>query len=356
MEGKMKKSKKILIITLVILMISAILVDYGRNIVMANSIVIEGQSVKIAQISKELTDDYIVSIDHYLEDIPKNKIKVEFSFYDSKSDSEIQDKNIEKVLDGGVDLILLDIVDTRTTQDSINKIKQYNIPVIMFNREPLTMEPLRSYNKALYIGTESKQAGDLQGKMLVNAWNSNKESIDKNKDNIMQYIMLQGERYNKVAIERTKYAVSTIEQAGIQTEELELRVCDWNTDVARMVTEGLLLKYGDKIEVIISNDDTMAIGAIQSLQAYGYNKEASTRIIPVVGVDAIPEVRDLIQKGFMLGSVDQNPMDYAQALYTCGMNLVERKSAIEGTQYKFDDTEVAIRIPYQEYISGSINN
>ena len=115
--------------------------------------------------------------------------------------------------------------------------------------------------------------------------------IDKNRDNIMQYVMLQGERYNKVPIDRTKYSVLTIQQAGIKTEELALRICDWNTDVAQNATQALLLKYGDKIEVIIANDDSMAIGAVQALQAYGYNKGDKTKTIPVVGVDAVPKAQ-----------------------------------------------------------------
>ena len=35
------------------------------------------------------------------------------------------------MLKEGVDLILLDIVDTRDTQEVINKIKEYNVPVII---------------------------------------------------------------------------------------------------------------------------------------------------------------------------------------------------------------------------------
>ena len=242
-------------------------------------------------------------------------------------------------------------MDTRDTQEVINKIKEYNVPVIMFNREPLTMDTIKSYDKALYIGTESKEAGALEGKMLVNAWNSDRESIDRNRDNIMQYVMLQGERYNKVPIERTKYSVLTIQQAGIKTEELALRVCDWNADVARNATEALILKYGDKIEVIIANDDTMAIGAIQALQTYGYNKGDKTKTIQVVGVDGVPEAIELISKGMMLGTAVQDPNDMAETLYTVGINLVYNKNPLEGTEYKFDETGVAIRIPYREYIS-----
>ena len=72
-----------------------------------------------------------------------------------------------------------------------------------------------------YIGTDTKQAGIVQGRIFVEQWNINKENIDKNTDNILQYILLKGEADNPVADERTKYSLSTINNAGIKTEELE---------------------------------------------------------------------------------------------------------------------------------------
>jgi len=45
--------------------------------------------------------------------------------------------------------------------------------------------------------------------------------------------MLEGERNNIEAIERTKYSVSTIQQAGIKTKEIALIFADWNTELAQ---------------------------------------------------------------------------------------------------------------------------
>ena len=72
--------------------------------------------------------------------------------------------------------------------------------------------------------------------------------------------------------------------------------------------------------------------------------------IAVVGVDAIQEARDLINKGFMTGTVVQDAAAMAEALYITGMNLAVGKIATYGTDYKFDSTGVSIRIPYSEYI------
>ena len=349
----MKILKKILVIYMVTAMMIITLADCSKKVISTSSE--PEKTVKVAVLLIDFTDKYISLVRKNLEDIQKeNEGKVEFTFYDGKSDQAIQNEDIDKVLKEGTDVILLNLISYRNkeaVQTVINKIKETNTPVILFNREPLTTDAIKSYGKALYIGTNAKEAGMIQGKMLVDAWNANKEAIDKNKDNIMQYIMLEGERGNIEAIERTKYSVLTIQQAGIKTAELVLKFADWNTELAREATEAALLQYGDKIEVIIANDDSMAIGAIQALQAHGYNNGDKTKTITVVGVDAIPEVRDLISKGIMLGSVVQDPRALSEALYTVGINLAAGKSPIEGTKYKFDDTGVAIRIPHREYIS-----
>lgn len=86
--------------------------------------------------------------------------------------------------------MLVNLVQTTSTQSVINKVKGINIPVILFNREPVAIDSIRSYNKACYIGTEAEEAGLLQGKVIINAWNKNKTAMDKNKDDILQYVML----------------------------------------------------------------------------------------------------------------------------------------------------------------------
>jgi len=115
-------------------------------------------------------------------------------------------------------------------------------------------------------------------------------------------------------------------------------------------TKLLFEKYKELIEVIIANDDTMAIGAVKALQEYGYNKGDKSKTIPIVGVDVTPEAKEFIEKGYMLGSVYQDPRAYAEALYACGMNLINFKSPIAGTKYTLYDTRVSIRIPHTNYL------
>ena len=71
---------------------------------------------------------------------------------------------------------------------------------------------------------------------------------------------------------RTIYSISTLNDNGIKTQELALKVCNWEQDCAKNAISSLFLKYDGSIEAIIANNDAMAVGAIEALQAYGYNK------------------------------------------------------------------------------------
>nr|WP_312292064.1 galactose ABC transporter substrate-binding protein [Clostridium chromiireducens] len=309
------------------------------------------KSVNVGVLVSDITDPYISQIKQDLENIQKdNANKVNFTFFDAKGNQATQNETLDTLLKNNIDLFLVNLVDTNThTIDNyIDSVKQKGIPLILFNSEPLTKtNQMIGYKKFAIITTNPKEAGNLQGKLISDIWNKYKSTIDKNGDDIIQYIMLQGELDNIGAIERTNSSISAIKNAGVKTQQLALQICNWNQELAKNAVESLLLKLGNRIELIISNNDAMAIGALEALQKHGYNMVDKSKYIPIFGVDGIPSAQDLIIKGFMTGTVVEDPNDTAVALYTVGMNLVNNKSPLEDTPYKFDETGFIIRIPYR---------
>jgi methyl-galactoside transport system substrate-binding protein len=312
---------------------------------------LQGAHVRVGLFTRDLNDDYIILLRKHFEDIQKNNPgEVEFSFYNADFNQSTQNIDIENALHHGIDLILLDMVNLLEIKEMIIRISQFNVPVVVFNRVPFSMEAIKSYKKAFYVGTDSVQGGTLQGKMIADAWNNHKQLIDKNGDDVLQYILLVGEKLNKTSIDRSAYSVSTINEAFIKTEQLASPILNWDTESAKNNIDALFLRYGNKIEAIISNDDSMAIGAIQALQKYGYNTGDKSQSIIVVGVDGISEAKELVSKGFMLGTASQETADMAKTIYIVGMNLVHDRNPVEGVPYKLDKTEVAILLPYEPYI------
>lgn len=327
------------------------MISPNASLVSAHMFSREEKVIKAGVLLYRFDDAYISLVRESLEKIQnENQGKIQFAFYDAKNDQKVQNETLDKLLEKNEnDILLVNLVETNSTSEVINKIKEQNIPAILFNREPVSIDAIKSYNKSCYIGTEVAEAGVLQGKVITNVWNNNKSSIDKNNDDTLQYIMLMGEADNLEAVTRTKYSILAINNSGIKTEELALKVCDWNEEAAKNATKALFSQLGNKIEAIIANNDSMAIGAIEALQEYGYNKGDKNQAITVVGVDAIPEAQKLIKEGIMAGSVLQDSYALANALYKVGANLVYNRNPLYDTKYKFDDTGVSIRLPYEEY-------
>lgn len=290
-------------------------------------------------------DTYISTVRQELENLAGNN--VELYLNDGKGDQGTQNDQIDLLIQKKVDVLVVNLVDVGAAQTVVNKAKDANIPIIFFNREP-SKDVLNSYDKAIFIGTNAKEAGIIQGEIVVKTWESN-NSFDKNNDGILQYVLLKGEPDNPEAVARTEYAISTIKDNGVDVEELGLQVCNWDTELANSAMSGWLTKYGDRIEFVIANNDAMAQGAISALQSVGYNKGDNNKYIPVVGVDATDAAKDLIKKGYMTATVLQDGKAMAEAINTIAINISKGNEFLIDTIYEFDETGKAIRIPYQSY-------
>ncbi|MCW6659304.1 galactose/glucose ABC transporter substrate-binding protein MglB [Aerococcaceae bacterium NML191292] len=310
----------------------------------------EDKDVKIGVAFYKYDDAYMSSVRVALEKVAKEHDNVELLLNDSQNDQAKQNDQIDVMIQKGVDVLLINVVDTGAAETVIQKAKDANIPLILFNREPAT-EVVKAYDKARFVGTTAKEAGIIQGQMMVELWNSDKK-FDRNGNGTLDYVMLIGDAENPEAIARTKFSVDTLTEAGIKVNKLGDQVANWDADKANTAVSAWLSKDGDNIDIVIANNDSMASGAIAALQAAGFNTEKGTeKYIPVYGVDATDEAVDLISRGIMTGTVKQDAEGMAKAVFALGYNAAQGRDFVEGTDYKYDETEVSVRIPYQPYVS-----
>lgn len=315
--------------------------------------------VNIAVLLYDFDDPYIYLLKQSFEDIQKeNQSNSNFVFFDGKNNSSTQYEQLDYALKNSFDLLIINLVDKKesTVEDILLKIKQNNIPSILFAVDPQVTSKFSNYsNRVVFIGGESTQPGIIQGKMIVNLWNIDKKFLDKNNDNILQYILLKGDVNNPIAIDRTNTVISTIKNSGIQTQQLEIIAANWLEELAKDSIESLFLKYNDRIEAIIANSDAMAIGAIEAIQKYGYNKDDKSKHIAVFGIDGLPKAKDLVDKGIMTGTIINDPKVFAEGIYTVGLNLINNVNPIKNTDYKIVNGEIIVPIPYKEYIKNQLS-
>ncbi|MBW7983587.1 galactose/glucose ABC transporter substrate-binding protein MglB [Enterobacillus tribolii] len=256
---------------------------------------------------------------------------------DSQNDQSKQNDQIDVLIARGVKGLAVNLVDPAAAPTIIDKARGADIPVVFFNKEP-SRKALDSYDKAFFVGTDSKESGVIQGQLIAKHWKAN-PSWDLNKDGVIQYVLLKGEPGHPDAEARTSYVVKTLNEAGIKTQQLQLDTAMWDTAQAKDKMDAWLSgPNAGKIEVVISNNDAMAMGAIEALKAH--NKS-----LPVFGVDALPEALALIKSGKMAGTVLNDANNQARATFDLTKNLAEGKPAADGTQWKVE--EKVVRVPYQ---------
>ncbi|ADL50984.1 galactose ABC transporter substrate-binding protein [Clostridium cellulovorans] len=344
---KIIPQKLILIITLIIFLVTS----YDSTIANANFNPPPGRPLNVGVLLYNESDLFISLIKKNLENIQRNnEDKLNFIFFDGKGNTTITHELAIQLSQGYYDLLLMNLMtpSPENTEQIISSLKSRNIPFVLFISE-VSEKLIFNYKKAAIVGFSLINPGATQGQILVDAWNTDKNSIDKNKDNKLQYIMLKGDPTLIVTTARTNAALETITNAGIKIDELASINIYWDKELAKTTMASLFLRYGNSIEAIISNNDAMAIGAIKALQKFGYNKGNKDKSIAVVGFDAIPEAQELIKKGIMLGSVLNDAKTFAEMLYNVGVNLTLGKSPIEGTQYKLNPTGTII-IPHEKFL------
>ena len=107
-------------------------------------------------------------------------------------------------------------------------------------------------------------------------------------------------------------------------------------------------KSGNMVELVIANNDEMALGAISALNELGYNKDGG-KIIPVFGVDATEAAKAKIKSGAMTGTVKQDGEGMAIAIAKIAENFMLGRSPFEEIDSKNVIGNWRVNIPYSSY-------
>ena len=269
----------------------------------------------------------------HLKTMESEERRIIVSIKSGNDDQQEQNEKVEEMIDAGCDVLCVNLVDRTAPYRIIRMARNEKIPVIFFNREPVK-EDLMQWDKLYYVGCDAEQSGIMQGEIAAEYINSHPE-VDKNEDGKIQYVLLEGEAGHQDAISRTDYSVKTLLEQGINLEKLSYQFADWNRGQAENRMSRLIEQYGDEIELVISNNDEMALGTVAAWQKAGYD----CRNWPVIfGIDGLDDALEAIKTGKMQGTVYNDKEDQAMELAKLSVEIVcgkdtNRKHLKEGRYY-----------------------
>jgi methyl-galactoside transport system substrate-binding protein len=269
---------------------------------------------------------------------------------DSQDSQPTQNDQVDQFITKKMNVIAINPVDRTAAGAIIDKAKAGNVPVVFFNREPFA-EDMKKWDKVYYVGAKAEESGTMQGEIVVDYWKAN-PGADKNKDGVIQYIMIKGEPGHQDAEIRTEYSIKAVTAAGIKVQLLAEDTAMWDRPRAVEKMDAFWARFGDQIEVVFCNNDDMALGAIESLRKVGFF--TGGKFLPVVGVDATAPALQALAEGTLLGTVLNDAQNQGKATFDLSYALATGAS-VSGAGWPLVDGKY-VWVPYQKVTRDNYKN
>lgn len=290
------------------------------------------KSIRIGVMLYRGDDTFISNIRMVLEEKAKayeqaTGIKVNLDIVDAKGSQSTQNDQVEHFISVGCDVLCVNIVDRSDASTIIDKAISAGTPVVFFNRQPVE-EDMNRWEELYYVGADAKESAVLQGSLVVDAYKKDASVFDLNGDGVVKYVLLEGETSHQDALIRTEWSVQTLKDGGVPIEKVIGGIANWERSQASALMEQWLNTYPDEIELVISNNDDMALGAIDALERMNVTG------IKLVGIDATIPGREAVEAGKLFGTVESDKDTYAGTVFeiAAARALGQDLSGVEGME------------------------
>ena len=216
------------------------------------------------------------------------ELGIKIDIADAKNDAAIQLQQVETMINNGVNVLLIASVDPDACIPCVDVCQDAGIPVVAVNVAN------NSPDIKGFVIYEPVSQGEMEMQYLI-------DYMGRDDFNI---VILEGVLGHTAQLCRSEGIDNVLKQhPGIKV--LASDTGNWMRSEGMTLMENWLINYGDQIDAVVSQNDEMAIGAINAIKAGGYN-------IPVVSIDGIADALDAIEEGTMIATFLQDPDQEAQ--------------------------------------------
>ena len=250
--------------------------------------------------------------------------EVAMQFRGAGGSQRTQNDQVKELIDAGCNVLCVNLVDRADPSEIIDLARENDVPVIFFNREPVA-EDMMQWEKLYYVGADAEQSGMMQGSLAADLIRCD-EHVDRNQDGKIQYVVLEGEAGHQDAIIRTESAVDTLKSNGIVLEKLSCGIANWNRAQAKNRMMQMIGQYRNQIELVLANNDDMALGALDAYEELNYQGSA----LPVFfGIDGTDEGLKAVREHRMHGTVYNDKEGQAAAMAELAAALICGQEPVE---------------------------
>jgi len=265
-------------------------------------------ATKIGVSMDKFDDNFLTVLRNGMADYAKTLPGVTVQIEDAKDDVSKQLSQVQNFIANGVDAIIVNPVDTSATAAITKDAADAGVPLVYVNREPTDVDKLGP--KAAFVASNEAESGTLETKQIC--------KLLGGKGNIL---VIEGQLSNQAAVQRTKdihEVIATPDCSGIKI--VAEQTATWDRTQAQNLMTNWLSK-GLKFDAVVSNNDEMAIGAMQAMKAAGIDTKAAI----VGGVDATQDALASMKSGDLKVTVFQDAAGQGKGAVDAALALAAGK-------------------------------
>ena len=246
-------------------------------------------AAKIGVSMDKFDDNFLTVLRNGMADYAKTVPGVTIQVEDAKDDVSKQLSQVQNFIANGVNAIIVNPVDTSATGAITKAAADAGVPLVYVNREPIDVDKLGP--KAAFVASNEAESGTLEAKQIC--------KLLGGKGNIL---VIEGVLSNQSAVQRTKDVhdvISTPDCSGMKV------VAEQTANYDRTQGQNLMtnwLSKGMQFDAVVSNNDEMAIGALQAMKSAGVD----TKKAVVGGIDATQDALASMKAGDIKVTVFQD--------------------------------------------------
>jgi inositol transport system substrate-binding protein len=228
---------------------------------------------------------------------------VELTIVDAANDTAKQVGQVENFLAQGMDAVIILPVDTAATGPMTKAVVKAGKPLVYVNRKPSNLP-----KGVVYSGSKSIEAGIM-----------NMDELGKAMGGKGNLVILMGELSNEAAIGRTDGIKQVVKEKFPNIKIVREQTGNWKRVEGKTIMENWLAS-GQEINGVASNNDEMALGALQAIKAAGKLGK-----IPVGGTDGSHDALESMDKGELNNTVFQDPVGQGNEAVNAAYLLVKKQ-------------------------------